>query len=125
MRYNGGTYRDDFNDNNSYGGSTGTPSWDPDWVETNDTGGATTGQIQVGNGVLRFDDGDGATVTRSVNLAGATSARLVYQVQEIDLDDDTILVQCSSDGTTWTTVDTIGWRLAQTTTLNGNFSKQP
>ena len=34
----GGTYADNFN-TSSFGNSTGTTNWDPDWVETNDSGG--------------------------------------------------------------------------------------
>lgn len=106
----GGTYADTFASAN-YGNSTGTTNWIPDWTETGDNNSATTGQIQITGGDLRFDDGDGATITRTVPLAGAATARLTYSVEEQGLDffgDDSIQVQFSSDGTNnWVTVDTI------------------
>lgn len=106
----GGTYADTFSAAN-YGNSNGSTNWIPDWTETGDNGSATTGQIQITGGDLRFDDGDGATITRTVPLAGAATARLTYSVEEQNLDgffdNDNIQVQFSSNGTTWVTVDTI------------------
>jgi Ca2+-binding RTX toxin-like protein len=109
----GGTYADTFG-SGSYSLSTGTTTWTPSWVETGDDGSATTaaGQIQITGGDLRFDSGDGATITRTVPLAGAASARLTYSVEESGLDgggdNDNIQLQFSSNGTDgWVTVDTI------------------
>ena len=109
----GGTFQDNFT-TVAYNNTHGSTSWTALWIETNDDNAAATGQIQIvttGGGNLRFDTGDGATITRAVPLAGAASARLTYQVVESGLDgagdNDNILVQYSSNGTTWTTVDTI------------------
>ena len=98
---NTATYVDNFN-TASLGNSTGTANWDPDWVETGDSGGATAGQIRIddGNDVLQFIGGDhrpsfdGAQIQRTVNLAGATAATLSYSIAETGLDasDDSITV---------------------------------
>ncbi|MGP1664481.1 MAG: hypothetical protein ACTS5I_00910 [Rhodanobacter sp.] len=106
-----GTYADNFT-NPGYGNSTGATNWIPDWTETDDNNNVASGQIQITGGDLRFDDGNGATLTRTVPLAGAASARLTYAVEESGLDgggdNDNIQLQFSSNGTNgWVTVDTI------------------
>ncbi|TCR68507.1 peroxidase family protein [Bosea sp. BK604] len=113
---NTATYVDNFN-TASLGNSNGTAAWDPDWVETGDSGGTTSGQIRIDNGndVLQFIGGtpagsfDGAQIQRTVNLAGATAATLTYSIVEtgLDLGDDTVTVFFSRDGTTFVQVDLI------------------
>jgi Ca2+-binding RTX toxin-like protein len=128
------TYQDDFETEN-YGNTNGTTTWDPDWTETGDNNSVTDGQIQIddnggGNGVLRFDSGDGATITRTVPLAGATAATLVFSVNEQNLDglgdNDNIVVQFSSDGTTWSaplqTINSATGSTTMTVALPGPFT---
>ncbi|AOO82189.1 peroxidase family protein [Bosea vaviloviae] len=113
---NTATYLDNFN-NPGLGNSNGTASWDPDWVESGDSGGTTSGQIRIDNGndVLQFIGGipagsfDGAQIQRTVDLAGATAATLTYSIAETGLDasDDSITVFFSRDGTTFVQVDLI------------------
>ncbi|KRR02770.1 hypothetical protein CQ12_06750 [Bradyrhizobium jicamae] len=106
------TYADNF-DNNSFGNSTGTAAWDPDWVEANDSGGVTTGQIRIddGNNTLRIVGGatsDGATITRAVNLVGATAATITFSANPDGLDaGESVLAEFTSDGTTWVNIATI------------------
>jgi Ca2+-binding RTX toxin-like protein len=108
----GGTFGDNFT-TAAYNNSNGTTAWGTVWTETGDDSSANslTGQIQITGGSLRFDTGDGATISRTVPLAGAASARMTYSVSENGLDggfdNDNIVVQFSSNGTTWVTVDTI------------------
>jgi Ca2+-binding RTX toxin-like protein len=113
----GGTFVDNFT-TAAYNNSNGATAWGTVWTETGDDNSATiaAGQIQVTGGNLRFDTGDGATITRTVPLNGAGSATLTYQVNEqsLDLGDD-IQVQFSSNGTTWVTVDTIDGNTGNTT----------
>lgn len=103
-----------------FGNSNGTTNWGPDWVETGDSGGVTTGQIRIdagaapGSNALQFiggngNDFNGAQIQRSVDLAGATAATLSYSIVETGLDagDDTIGVFFSRDGVTFVQVDTI------------------
>ncbi len=99
---------------NAYTGNDG--NWDDDWVESNDDNSSTgaNGQIRVNNGQLQFDAGnnagasDGASIQRTISdLAGATSATLSYAYTEnIDVG-ESVLVEFSADGTTFTTVQNI------------------
>jgi Ca2+-binding RTX toxin-like protein len=108
-----GSYADNFGAAN-YGNSNGGNAWDPDWVESGDgTNVVSGGQIQITGGELRFDDGDGATIARTVPLTGATSARLIFNVQEQNLDNDfgiadNIVVEFSpTGGAPWAAIYTI------------------
>ncbi len=101
------------------GNSNGTTAWGPDWVETGDSGGVTTGQIRIdagNNNVLQFLGGNGADfngaqIQRNVDLAGATAATLSYSIVETGLDgaadNDSITVFFSRDGVTFVQVDVI------------------
>jgi len=105
-------YRDQFDVaqlNNSNGGAAwgGTP-----WVETGDDGIANTGKIQINTSVSSRADfqataaTDVLTLTRPVNLAGATSATLTYNLAEngVNTATDTVMVQVWN-GEFWTTVE--------------------
>jgi Ca2+-binding RTX toxin-like protein len=105
-----GQYADNFN-NSALNNSTGTTAWGATpWVESGDNNGtnsATTGQITIDNGsnVLRFGDNDNdagngtATIRRTVNLAGVTSATLNYSFIENGFDAGEIVnVTFSDDG---------------------------
>ncbi|MEH7876849.1 peroxidase family protein [Rhizobium laguerreae] len=76
-------YRDTF-DTASHSNSNGSVNWAATpWVETNDTttpNVVTGGQVQLDNGTneLRFVTGDGAQITRTVNLTGVTTATLSF-----------------------------------------------
>ena len=111
------TYADNF-DAGGAGNSTGSTFWDPDWTESNDSGGTTTGQIRIdagggaGSNALQFlggngNDFNGAQIQRAVNLADATGATLSYSIVEAIGADDTITVSFSRDGTNFTQVDQI------------------
>jgi len=95
-------YADNFNTAN-LGASTGSAPWNPDWVEANDSGGVTTGQIRIdggNNNVLQFTQGDGAQIQRTVELGGKLSASVAYSVDENGLDPgETVTVFFSRDGT--------------------------
>ena len=91
-------------------------AWTQDWVETGDDLSATlaTGQIEITGGELVFDAGNtvaasnGAFITRTVNLTGATSANLSFDYDENNFDaGETVLVQFAADGATFATVQTI------------------
>jgi Ca2+-binding RTX toxin-like protein len=109
-----GNYADDFN-TGSFSNSDGTTNWDPDWAETNDSGGATTGQIRIdgagGNNVLRFNGGDGqngAEITRQVDLSGAATATITYNFDADSLDGaEAVRVLFAADGVNYTLLNTI------------------
>jgi Bacterial Ig domain/RTX calcium-binding nonapeptide repeat (4 copies) len=116
-----GNYRDEFS-SSSFGNSDGSQPWaGTPWVETGD--GANTagaGQIQIdgggggGTNQLRFLGGvgaafDGASIQRTVNLAGVTSATLSYTFDRNNIDSgETVTVQFAADGVNFNqTVQTI------------------
>jgi Ca2+-binding RTX toxin-like protein len=104
-----GQYADNFN-NSALNNSTGTTTWATSWAETGDNGGtnsATAGQITIDNGanVMRFGDNDTdagngtATIQRTVNLAGVTSATVSYSYAENSFDaGEIVTVTFSDDG---------------------------
>ena len=124
-----GSYADNF-DTASFGTSTGATAWDPDWVETNDSGGVTGGQIRIddGNNVLRFYGGagqNGAEITREVNLSSATSITITYDYDADNLDGaEAVRVRFAADGVNYTTLNTIdnGDSGSGSHTLSGPFS---
>jgi Ca2+-binding RTX toxin-like protein len=126
------TYADNF-DNSSFGSSTGTTAWDPDWVEQNDDNDADSGQIRIDDdvaNVLRFHGGTGATyngaqITRTMDLSGATSATISYSSNADGLDPgETVTVQFAADGETFVTLQTISGETGdapQSFTVTGPF----
>ena len=58
--------------------------------------------------MLRFEDGNGAMIARTVNLAGAESARLSFSANPDNLEnDDYVSVQYSTDGINFVEIDRI------------------
>ncbi|WP_166802362.1 peroxidase family protein [Microvirga pakistanensis] len=108
--FDDGQYLDQFGQA-SYTNSNGATPWTTGWQEASDPGTppTTTGTIRITNGALQFHENQGgATIQRSLNLDGATSARLTYSVAEANLDaGETVRVLFSADGVTYTQVDTI------------------
>jgi Ca2+-binding RTX toxin-like protein len=92
--------------NNAYARGSG---WASNWVETNDaTNSATSGQVQVANNALRFSTGDGAEITRTLNLAGQPNATISYNVNESNFAaGETVTVRFAADGVNFVTLETI------------------
>ncbi|UXN66055.1 hypothetical protein N8E89_22785 (plasmid) [Phyllobacterium sp. A18/5-2] len=102
-------YRDTF-DTAALNNSNGTVNWAATpWVEANDSGGVTTGQIQIDAGnsnELRFVGGatsDGASIVRTVDLSGLTTATLSFDYDRLNnfnsIDaGETVQVQYSASG---------------------------
>ncbi|MGY0793751.1 peroxidase family protein [Azospirillum argentinense] len=105
----GGNYADSFG-SSGYGNSNGSHFWGPDWTESGDGGGApaTGGQIRITGGALLVGQGDGATITRAVDLSAATSARLSFTANPDNLDaGEQVAVWFSRDGMTFEQIGTI------------------
>ena len=104
------SYADNFNGGvftaSAANNSTGTLSWTASsWTETNDDNNIRNGQIQIDAGLLgatnelRFLNGDGATITRAVNLAGVANATMTFTVDQNGLDaGETVAVEFDADG---------------------------
>ena len=111
------TFADNFNGTASYTDNNGTAAFTGGWTETGDvtTGNIVTGgQIRIQGGGLVFGDNDndpgngGAQIQRSLNLSGVSAAILSYSYDENSFDaGETVQVQFSADGTTFTTIQTI------------------
>ena len=95
--------------------STGTTQWaGTSWTEANDDANIRTGQIQIDGGAapgtndLRFGVGDGASISRVVNLAGVTNATLSLAFDKNNIDvGESVQVQFAADGVNFTTLSTI------------------
>lgn len=107
--FDDGRYLDQFGQ--GYTGSNGATPWTTAWQEESEsaTNPTTTGTIRVTNGALQFHENEGAAaIQRSLNLDGATSARLSFSVAEANLDaGETVRVLFSADGGPFTLVNTI------------------
>lgn len=91
----------------SYANNNGTAAWSTSWTEASDpaANAATTGAIRIVDGELRFGEngGDGASITRGLNLAGATSAQLTFDVADSNItagDTERLTLEYSTDGGT-------------------------
>ena len=104
-----GNYADNFN---TASWSNGAPTWAGAWSESGDPGAnpITNGQIQIdaggggGTNQLRIlDNGDGASIQRTVNLSGAAGATLSFSVSENSFDNgETVVASFSFDnGVSW------------------------
>jgi hypothetical protein len=115
--YDKGNYLDSFNAT-AYSNSNGATPWTSSWQESADqSSGVTGGQIRINNNQLQLRDrGDGASIQRAVNLAGATSATLSYNFNENGFDsNEQVRVYFDND-----TTDLIAPTLLQTITSVSN-----
>ncbi len=112
-----GSYADNFG-SAAYTNNNGSASFTGGWTETGDvtTGNVVTGgQIRISGNALVFGDNDndgtvggGSQIQRTLNLAGASAATLSYTYDENSFDaGETVAVQFSADGVTFTTIQTI------------------
>jgi Ca2+-binding RTX toxin-like protein len=103
-----GQYRDNFS-TAAFNNSNGTTAWAATpWAEAGDNGDVSSpsaGQITITGGALRFGDNDTdagngtATIQRTVNLAGVSSATVSYSYNENSFDTgETVTVTFSDDG---------------------------
>jgi MSHA biogenesis protein MshQ len=106
-------FRDEFN-SIAYTGSDGTGTWSTNWLEINESDGASSGDEQVvsddGSNRLRVQDNDGGGegVQREADLSDAVSATLSFDYRRDGLDDsgDYVRVDVSANGgSSWTELD--------------------
>ncbi|MDH4415071.1 MAG: peroxidase family protein, partial [Rhizobium sp.] len=123
-------YRDTFVTAN-YANNNGSGTWNTAWTESSEplTNPVTSGAIRIDNGELRFGEtgGDGASISRGLNLAGATSAQLTFDVRDTNIgfgDTERLTLDYSTDGgVTFTELRVFNGQNAeaQTVTLPGPF----
>jgi Ca2+-binding RTX toxin-like protein len=104
-----GRYADNFN-SASLGNSNGSVNWGPDWVESGDSGGTTSGQIRIdetqffffSTNQMQFVGGstsDGAMITRDIDLSGRETATIRYSANPDNLDaGEYVRVEFAADG---------------------------
>ena len=126
------TYSDNF-DTQAANNSTGSAAWTSSWTEAADGANSiANGQIQLDAGgttnQLRFLGGDGGSIRRGVDLAGATSATLSFDFirnpnvfNNLDAGEE-LRVQFAADGVNFTTIGTINNGLGTGLTGAGPFS---
>lgn len=109
------TFADDFS-TNTFTNSTGSNAWASDWTESGEADGEGAGDLTATTGyfILEGNDDNGGdadikSLSRTVNLTaiGATAATLQfnYQRQSLERGNDRVLLETSTDGTTWTELD--------------------
>ncbi len=112
-----GNVRDTF-ESVAYNRNDGTLTWSTNWTEGPSATDAAAGDVRIvidgTANVLRLGDdsatGQADTIRRSANLSAYTSAVLSFDYRRVALDDninDFILIEASSDGTTFTQVGRI------------------
>ncbi|MCK0162172.1 hypothetical protein [Allomuricauda sp. F6463D] len=100
------TYSDTFSAI-SYTNNDGTENWSTNWLEYNDNNSASNGYIRVSGDQLFFYYIWSENIRRSADLSGYTSATLSFDWQTSSLESgETLAIQISSDGSTFTTLDT-------------------
>lgn len=102
------TVLDGFGSSN-YGLNTGTKNWMGPWFETGDDGLPNGGDIRIASSRLQVEDSTAANIQRSVDLAGATSATLEFNIisNTLNSPSDQIAVQASNNGgSSWVTLQT-------------------
>ena len=105
------TFSDNFN-TVSYANNNGTSNFSGDWAESGETTSPTTGRIQINSSQLRFQNLDGISIGRTLNLAGASSVTLSLDYNRTS-GNESVLVQLWN-GSSYNTVAT----LAGTGTVN-------
>ncbi len=104
------TFRDEFNAR-SYSNNNGTANWATNWLEINESDGATSNDEQVmtdtSSYVLQIQDNDGGGegVQREVNLSGYDTATLSFRYRRNQLDNanDYVTIAISNNGgSSWT-----------------------
>lgn len=116
----------------AYTNNDGSVNWLTNWTETNDNNNAGSGLIQITGGELRIrDDGPiagllSSILTRSVNLSaqGFTTATLSFSVrtENVTATTDTARVEISTNGVTWTTLETFAGAVASGSTRSYDIS---
>jgi uncharacterized repeat protein (TIGR01451 family)/fimbrial isopeptide formation D2 family protein len=95
----------------TYNRNDGLIYWAGNWVEISDDGSPTGADVQITGGELLFggqNNPTGSGISRNVNLSGATTASLSFSYRTSGTleDSDQVTVQASSNGTTFTTLET-------------------
>ena len=89
----------------SYSNNNGNANFATNWVENGETTSPTAGRILINSSQLRFRNLDAVSISRSLDLSGATSATLTFNFNRTS-GPETLLMQLF-DGTTYNTRATL------------------
>lgn len=120
------TVRDEFS-SASYSNNNGTQNWSGSWVENDPYGTAGPSGNYVGISGARlffyYSYVNAENIKRTANLSGASSATLTFDWQRVKLDNnESLRIQISSNGTTFTTLGSIAGSGGNGGTVSGNSS---
>jgi len=91
----------------SYSNNDGSQNWSTDWLEYNDNNNPANGYISINNDELRFRYIWSENIRRSADLSSYYTASLSFDWSTSSLETgETLLIQISSDGSSFTTLDT-------------------
>ncbi len=111
------TYADTFS-SVSYTSNNGNTNFATNWIESGDDNSASGGRIRITGNELRFLRLTSRDIRRAVDLSTATGAVLSFDWRTSSLESgETLVIQASSDGTSFTTLTTF------TGTTSGTFSQ--
>ncbi len=115
------TYRDNFS-SASYSNNDGNTNFSAGWDDSED-GNPSNGRIDINGGRLRFNNLDGRTISRNLNLAGATSVTLTLDYDATSRGNEGLDVELwNSSTSSWQVVATINTdatgSISHTLTLN-------
>jgi hypothetical protein len=102
----------------SYSNNNGSQNWATNWIESGDDNSASSGYIRITGNELRFSYIWSENIRRRADLSGYTAATLTFDWQTSSLESgETLSVQISSDGSSYTTLDTFAG------STSGSFSQ--
>lgn len=100
------TFADNFG-SISYSNNDGNQNWSTNWLEYNDNNSASNGYIRVWGNQLFFYYIWSENIRRTADLSGYSSASLSFDWETSSLEaGETLVIQISSDGSSFTTLDT-------------------
>lgn len=105
----------------SYSNNNGTQNWSTNWIESGDDNSPSAGYIRITGSQLRFSYIWTENIRRTVDLSAYSSATLSFDWQTSSLESgETLLVQASSNGSSYTTLATFSGN--QSGTFSQNIS---
>lgn len=96
--YGQGIFLDNFN-STSYSNNNGSANFAADWVETNEGTNPSGGRIQINSNQLRFNNLDGRSIARTLDLSLSTSAALTMDYDATNRNNEGLIVQLWNDNT--------------------------
>ncbi|MGN7515689.1 MAG: immunoglobulin domain-containing protein [Allomuricauda sp.] len=91
----------------SYSNNDGSQNWSTNWLEYNDNNNPANGYISINNDELRFRYIWSENLRRSADLSSYYTASLSFDWRTSSLESgETLVIQISSDGSSFTTLDT-------------------